>query len=371
MASRVHAYAEAEARRFPMPSRHETEVKFPRLGFSHTIIMSATTDVDTKTSSAVPAMSNAQVTGLSDSVTEHTTVYTNATPDVLESENHRVVTEALPITHTGVPDYNEGSRAAPPIVGSDLYSVLRSSQPVSQTPGAAATKTAGAAPMAPATTSTATAFTSSDKPSDVAAPIKTVNGAEDATGSLSTKPTAPATTSNVHAGTAGAATGAATGAGVGAGTTASQGASAPSSFEPTNEQAWSVRGPASNYVSRGPIDIAAVATAGATGASTSGLAAESSTGVANPTTATDATTTGATGATGATGVAGATGATTKPTTAATNAAQGVKGTSTNATTGVNKAGQNAATGAKDTATKKKVGVMTKIKRALKIGKNKQ
>ena len=44
-------------------------------------------------------------------VTEHTTVYTEATPQVLESENHHVVTESVPITHTSIPDYNERATA--------------------------------------------------------------------------------------------------------------------------------------------------------------------------------------------------------------------------------------------------------------------
>ena len=54
-------------------------------------------------------------------VTEHTTVYTEATPQVLESQNHHVLTESVPITHTSIPDYNERATAAPPIVGCLLY----------------------------------------------------------------------------------------------------------------------------------------------------------------------------------------------------------------------------------------------------------
>ena len=162
-------------------------------------------------------------------VTEHTTVYTEATPQVLESENHHVVTESVPITHTSIPDYNERATAAPPIVGSDLYSILRDS---SQQRSMDYTKTQTAAP-------TASGAVQSGVPSY-----------------LQNSSQVPATS---------------TAAAVPAPKSLEQ-------FEPTDEQAWSVRGPASSVQSRGPADLVkntSANTAGAAaGAGTGGVASQ-------------------------------------------------------------------------------------------------
>ena len=162
-------------------------------------------------------------------VTEHTTVYTEATPQVLESENHHVVTESLPITHTSIPDYNERATAAPPIVGSDLYSILRDS---SEQRSMDYTKTQAAAP-------TASGAVQGGVPSY-----------------LQNSSQVPATST----------------------ATAVQAPKSLEQFEPTDEQAWSVRGPASSVQSRGPADLAkntSASTAGAAaGAGTGGVASQ-------------------------------------------------------------------------------------------------
>jgi len=162
-------------------------------------------------------------------VTEHTTVYTEATPQVLESENHHVLTESVPITHTSIPDYNERATAAPPIVGSDLYSILRDS---SQQRSMDYTKTQTGAPVA-------SGAVASGVPSY-----------------LQNSSQVPATSTAA----------------------AVQAPKSLEQFEPTDEQAWSVRGPASSVQSRGPADLAkntSTNTAGAAaGAGTGGVASQ-------------------------------------------------------------------------------------------------
>ncbi|WFD16953.1 hypothetical protein MARU1_002997 [Malassezia arunalokei] len=157
-------------------------------------------------------------------VTEHTTVYTEATPQVLESENHHVLTESVPITHTSIPDYNERATAAPPIVGSDLYSILRDS---SQQRSMDYTKTQTGAPVA-------SGAVASGVPSY-----------------LQNSSQVPASST----------------------TAAEQAPTSLEQFAPTDEQAWSVRGPASTVQSRGPADVA-----NSTGAKTVGAAAGAGTG---------------------------------------------------------------------------------------------
>lgn len=157
-------------------------------------------------------------------VTEHTTVYTEATPQVLESENHHVLTESVPITHTSIPDYNERATAAPPIVGSDLYSILRDS---SQQRSMDYTKTQTGAPVA-------SGAVASGVPSY-----------------LQNSSQVPASST----------------------TAAEQAPTSLEQFAPTDEQAWSVRGPASTVQSRGPADLAK-----STDAKTAGAAAGAGTG---------------------------------------------------------------------------------------------
>ncbi|WFD31935.1 hypothetical protein MSPP1_002977 [Malassezia sp. CBS 17886] len=65
-----------------------------------------------------------------DELDTRTTVYTSEAPQVLESADHRLFSESIPVTHSRIPDYNEQGRAAPPIVGTDLSSLLATGAPV-------------------------------------------------------------------------------------------------------------------------------------------------------------------------------------------------------------------------------------------------
>lgn len=213
------------------------------------------------------------VVGAGEQVKEHTTVYTEATPQVLESENHHVLTESVPITHTSIPDYNERATAAPPIVGSDLYSILRDS---SQQRSLDYTKT-----LTADTTTSAPAVGAGTVESGVPSYLQNSSQFE-RTSSLPWSTSAP--------------TAAASGASVPATSTtaAEEAPKGLEQFEPTDEQAWSVRGPASTVQSRGPAALVQ-----STDASTAGVGAAG----------TDATGTGAVAGAAGTGAgAGATGA---------------------------------------------------------------
>ncbi|WFD20791.1 hypothetical protein MCAP1_003045 [Malassezia caprae] len=289
-------------------------------------------------------------------VTEHTTVYTNATPDVLESSNHHVLTEAVPITHTPVPDYHESPRAAPPIMGGNLYSILAQTQPVS----GAETQPVGeqskeAQPSAPS------AYASEVPSSEQAWHVQNTDAYTSA------------------------------GAGAAAATTSSEAPAAPAGqgsledqFEPTNEQAWSVRGPASNVVSRGPHEHAEHLNAGAAGdvPVSSDKAATDKVAEA-PGAAVDGVQDKAAAAPGqakdtATGAASqAQGSTTGVASQAKDSATGAASQAKDTTTGAASQAKDKATGAvsqakdtaKDTAEKpKKLGLVQKMKKALKIGK---
>lgn len=184
--------------------------------------------------------------------TEHTTVYTEATPQVLESENHHVLTESVPITHTSVPDYNERAMAAPPIVGSDLYSILRDS---SQQRSMDYTKTQTAA-----TTTTTPAVGASTVESGMPSYLQSSSQFE-RTSSLpwsTSAPTAEASSASVP---------------VTSTAVAEEAPKGLEQFEPTDEQAWSVRGPASTGQSRGPAELAQSTDAKMTGAGAAGAGA--------------------------------------------------------------------------------------------------
>lgn len=289
-------------------------------------------------------------------VTEHTTVYTNATPDVLESSNHHVMTEAVPITHTPVADYNEVPRAAPAILGGDLYSILGQTEPVSSTT---------AQPVAEQSKETVQPMASNSYVNEVP--------------SNEMAWTIRDTDAYTSAG-AGAGAGAGAVAGAGAGAAASHVAStseAPAApagqgsavdqLEPTTEQAWSVRGPASNLVSKGPHEHAAHLSSDAAGNVPIDESATSPTEKVA-----DAPGAAVSGAQDK--VAGAPGQA-KDTVAGT--ASQAKDTTTGTATGATSQAKDAATGtasqAKNTATDaaekpKKLGLVQKVKKALKIGK---
>lgn len=268
-----------------------------------------------------------------ENVTEHTTVYTNATPDVLESADHQVMTEAVPITHTPVPDYNETPRAAPAITGSDLYSILGQSQPVSSTESQPVTEQPSLQRDAVSN------VYSSEIPSGEQAwtvgntDAYTSMGAGAATGdaaknvaSSTEAPTAPAGQGSVE-----------------------------DQFEPTSEQAWSVRGPASNLVSKGPHEHASHLNSDAAG----NVAVEDN------------------GALKADDLAAAPGAATSQGQSAVSGAAQAPGQAKDTVTGTAADAKDAVTGkasqatdaAKNTAEKpKKMGLVQKVKKALKIGK---
>ena len=372
----------------------------------------ATEDLAKPTGAAAPAPSSSSVqptntlagfrgataTG-EDRVNENTTVYTEPVPQVLESENHHVMTEAVPITHTSVPDYNEKPTAAPPIAGGDLYSILRdsgsnrstnytaaaiNSQPVETS---SITGTPGVASSAvPSYLQNATPYEPSAQPSWVSSMSQTQPARETF-----------APTSTVS--------GAGVGAAAGDAPLVDGSATGPQTlekFEPTDEQAWSVRGPASKTMSRGPIDLAhrqpgfvgAGGAAGATGgaAAAAGAGAGDVQGAAGSATGAAGKQAGGLGgavndakssANNATGNLGkdalsapekkATDATSGAEKKASDAVSGAEKKGKDAVSGVEKQGKDAVSGAKDqvqnAASKpKKMGLLQKVKKSLKIGK---
>ncbi|WFD28211.1 hypothetical protein MNAN1_003217 [Malassezia nana] len=296
-----------------------------------------------KVSETTPSVADPALVGRTadETVTEHTTVYTSATPDVLESSNHHVMTEAVPITHTPVPDYNETPRAAPAIAGGNLYSILGQAQPVSSTSSAPVSE------QVTAPTEVSDAYKSEIPSSDLA---WTVRDTDAYTSSQAANETPAATATDAHAA---AGTTAAAGAGAAAGTVASSvAASAPAGqgpvedqFEPTTEQAWSVRGPASNLVSRGPHDHAHVLNTDAAGAAGDAVVPEEDAAEQ-----------------GQSAVAGATSAPAD----AKDAATGQVSQAKDAATGQVAQGKDAAKGVAEKP--KKLGFVQKVKKALKIGK---
>ena len=347
-------------------------------------------------SSAQPTNSLAGFSGATatgkDRVNENTTVYTEPVPQVLESENHHVMTEAVPITHTSVPDYNEKPTAAPPIAGGDLYSILRDSgsnrstnytavatgsQPVETSSTTGASGVASSA--VPSYLQNATPYEPSAQPSWVSSMSQTQPARE----SFAPTSTIP---------------GAGVGAAAGGTPLVNESATGPKTleeFEPTDEQAWSVRGPASKTMSRGPIDLAhrqpgfagadgAAAAAGAgagemQGAvgSATGVAGKQEGGVGGPVNDAKSTANNATGNLGKDALSApekkATGATSGVEKKASDAVSGAEKKGKDAVSGVEKQGKDAVSGAKDqvqnAASKpKKMGFMQKVKKSLKIGK---
>jgi len=349
-------------------------------------------------------------------VAEHTTVYTNATPDVLESSNHHVLTEAVPITHTPVPDYYESPRAAPPIMGGDLYSILAQKQPVSGTemqPVAekpkevshfsASNAYAGEVPSSDRawavqnTNAYADEVPSSDRawaPQTTNAYAGEVPSSDRAWAPQNTDPYTSVGTGNVPS----TAVSSAEAPAVPAATTAASSAEVPSApaglrsvedqFEPTTEQAWSVRGPASNLLSKGPHEHAEHLNADAAGnvPVTNGDKAATDKVAEAPGAAAGDVKDKATAAPGAaagdvkdkaTAAPGqsedvATGAASQTKDTATGATSQAKDTATGAVSQAKDKGTGAASQAKDAAKDttekpKKLGLVQKMKKALKIG----
>ena len=329
----------------------------------------ATEDLAKPTGAAAPAPSSSSVqptntlagfrgataTG-EDRVNENTTVYTEPVPQVLESENHHVMTEAVPITHTSVPDYNEKPTAAP--ASSAVPSYLQNATPYEPS----------------AQPSWVSSMSQTQPARETFAPTSTVSGAG----------------VGAAAGDAPLVDGSATGP------------QTLEKFEPTDEQAWSVRGPASKTMSRGPIDLAhrqpgfvgAGGAAGATGgaAAAAGAGAGDVQGAAGSATGAAGKQAGGLGgavndakssANNATGNLGkdalsapekkATDATSGAEKKASDAVSGAEKKGKDAVSGVEKQGKDAVSGAKDqvqnAASKpKKMGLMQKVKKSLKIGK---
>ena len=223
---------------------------------------------DAKNATDAPDSADAEGNAQAPQPAGSTTVYTEAKPEVLESADHHVVTQSIPITHTSVPDYNEAPTAAPPIVGGDLYSILRQSgeqRSSEYTPAVATVEQAdvretwttersaldtGAAAAVGATAGGVPAYLANSMNSKPNVPWASASAQQEAPA-----PDAPSKEASATEAPAGAA---ASQAGL-------------ERFEPTDEQAWSVRGPASNVVSRGPHDLAhreaGAGAAGAAGAS--------------------------------------------------------------------------------------------------------
>ncbi|WFD41510.1 hypothetical protein MPSI1_000140 [Malassezia psittaci] len=327
-----------------------------------------------------------------------TTVYTTETPAVVESSDHHLVSESVPITHTRIPDYDERTKPAPAIGNYDLASILRSGATVSQdTAYLAPRESYGANLTRELERETAVPESTSDVP-------KAVYASEDTAQTSYADDSASKYNSTANE------------------------ASASSRFDSVPEQPWSVRGPPPAADSSWKSSVAGATGAGASSTGGSGIDASntrtsdvdaSSTGVSgvgasNATTSgltdskTDAATTSVTGrgATGnvtsdysaaksssdepqsvsdwakststepkndltsstgargsdATGVAGATGATGATGAAGTGSdvASGATGAGSSATSGVTGSGKNAVSGvtsgAKDSTTSGVSGV---------------
>lgn len=188
---------------------------------------------------------------------ENATANTGSASEALGSADRHGVSESAPIASSSVSEYSGEKRgAAPPIVGGDLYSILRQSgeqRSAEYTPAVAtveqgdvretwATEKAalgtGAGAAVGATTGSVPSYLSHSTYTSSSMPWNSTQGDAVASQDLA----------------------ASSAAGAGASQAGLE------RFEPTDEQAWSVRGPASNVMSRGPHDLAHQETSGAFGA---------------------------------------------------------------------------------------------------------
>lgn len=312
-------------------------------------------------------------------------------PEVLESADHHNVVSELPINHSNLADAGEMPVPAPPIVSGNLSSLLSSANTTTNAPSYLQTNSASAAASVPEATPTL----ATEKPS---APVSSME--PEAAPSAPPKSHMDEWPADVAGGTATA-----------------------DPMQPTLEQAWSVRGPASTHMSQGPYEHAQ-------GLVSSGAAADSipSAGATRSAVQDSADAPEAAGlnpAEGVTGVEkagqgankpfmdGAAGASTAPEAGANatnvhkDAVSGAENTGKNPVSGVESAGKDAVSGAENTGKNafdkvaeapkeaankvteagqkttdagkkaaeeaaqkpKKLGLVGKLKKALKIGKN--
>jgi len=145
-------------------------------------------------------------------------------PEVLESADHHNVVSELPINHSNLADAGEMPVPAPPIVSGNLSSLLSSANTTTNAPSYLQTNSTSAAASVPEATPTL----ATEKPS---APVSSME--PEAAPSAPPKSHMDEWPADVAGGTATA-----------------------DPMQPTLEQAWSVRGPASTHMSQGPYEHA-------------------------------------------------------------------------------------------------------------------